>query len=111
MLKLADVYMRHLARRKACLIFISLRFYKNKNGSWPARLDKIKNFTAAENFIDPFNGGPFVYKLTEENFMLYSKGKNNIDEGGKYLNDANDWPIWPPRGSIDKKADANDRQD
>ena len=56
------------------------------------------DLTAPETLIDPTNGGSFVYKLTEDSFILYSKGKNNIDEGGKA--DRNTGPddclIWPP---------------
>jgi hypothetical protein len=114
-------YLRQLAYRRGSRILIALRRYKNKNGRWPQTLDGIKNLAPADILIDPINGGSFVYKLTEENFILYSKGKNNIDEGGihKVTFDPNglewlktekdDWPIWPPRSrkSKNKKADTH----
>ncbi|GAH19734.1 unnamed protein product, partial [marine sediment metagenome] len=60
-----------------------------------------------------------VYKLTEENFTLYSKGKNNIDENGEYNSiwdpnsyehkvEEDDWLIWPPRGRKSKEESTND---
>ena len=50
--------------------------------------------------IDPYNECLFVYKATEDGFTLYSKGPNNIDDGGQYDRDVlDDWPIWPPRQS------------
>ena len=82
---------------------IGLRRHKNKHGHWPESLEQVKDLTSQENFLDPINGGSFVYKLTEDNFSLYSKGKNNIDEGGKRdrcseeQTGADDWLIWPPR--------------
>ena len=52
------------------------------NGHWPQSLDDIKSLAAEELFVDVINGGKFIYKLTDENFTLYSKGENNIDEKG-----------------------------
>ena len=64
------------------LLLIGVKRYKNITGEWPGSLDGIKELTSQENFVDPTNGGSFVYKLTEDSFTLYSKGKNNIDENG-----------------------------
>jgi len=94
-----DLYLRADAEQKGSRIIIALRRYKNKTGHWPQNLDDIKKLVTEEVLIDPRNRGSFVYKLTEENFTLYSKGKNEIDEGGKYLPSAgeepDDWTIWP----------------
>ncbi|MHC4397540.1 MAG: hypothetical protein ACYS1A_18005 [Planctomycetota bacterium] len=104
-----EIYLRLLADRRGNRILIALRRYKNKNDRWPESLDVIQSSLQAEIFVDPFNNGPFVYKLTEENFTLYSKGKNNIDEGGKRDNEsgADDWQIWPTssRKNKNEKAD------
>ncbi|MBW8039071.1 MAG: hypothetical protein FVQ85_03630 [Planctomycetes bacterium] len=91
-----DRYLRQLADRRSNRIFIALRRYRNTNGRWPQTLDGIKNLVPEQILVDPINGGSFVYKLTEENFTLYSKGKNNIDEAGERSSDsgADDWPIW-----------------
>jgi hypothetical protein len=45
--------------------------------------------------------------LTGENFTLYSKGKNNIDEGGERGGDSDDWAIWSPKNRKNK----NDKAD
>ncbi len=120
-----DIYLRDIADQKGSQIIIALRRYKNKNGAWPENLDEIKFLAPAETFVDPINGSSFVYKITEDNFTLYSKGGNNIDEGGKYktsecVNFKNGWPeykveaddllIWPLRQHKDKKEDPNDAQ-
>lgn len=92
------VYFQMLARRRGLRILIVLRRYKNKHGVWPRSLDDIKDLTVAENLVDPINSSSFVYKVTDDGFTLYSKGKNNIDEGGKYeRGTTDDWLIWPPK--------------
>ena len=106
-----DIYLRLIADNRGGRLLVALRRYKDKTGQWPERLEDIKTPAQPEIFIDPFNGGSFVYKLTEENFTLYSKGKNNIDEDGKRdrwgeeKTGADDWLIWPRNG--DKTAKEN----
>jgi hypothetical protein len=106
-------YLRLLTNRRGNRILIALRRYRNKNGRWPESLDGIKNLVPEEILLDPINGGSFVYKLTEENFTLYSKGKNNIDEDGKYkrrygeTSEGDDWLIWPPRNRKTKNEKAD----
>ena len=96
-------YLRLLADRNGNRILIALRRYKNINGRWPESLDVIQSSLQAEIFVDPFNNGPFVYKLTSDSFKLYSKGKNNIDEN----DEPDDWPIWSPRDRKPKVKEEN----
>lgn len=109
-----DLYFRTIAEQRGAGVLIALRRYKNKTGQWPQKLDEVKSLAPAEIFVDPINGGSFVYKLTEENFTLYSKGKNNIDENGEYRSNwpekagPDDWLIWPTktRKTKNEKADS-----
>jgi hypothetical protein len=96
--RIHDLYLRVMTDKKGSRLIIALRRYKNKNGVWPKGLDDIKSLAPAEIFVDPFNSEVFVYEVTEENFTLYSRGKNGIDEKGWYKDGADDWPIWPPPG-------------
>jgi hypothetical protein len=100
-----DAYLRAISQQRDALLTIALRRYKNKTGHWPGSLDEVKSLAAEEIFVDPLNGGSFVYKLTDGNFELYSKGKNNIDENGKYKDGADDWPIWPSMGTKRKTGE------
>ncbi len=93
-----NMYLRTVAKQRGSRLIIALRSYKNKNGNWPVSLDKVKLSAAEEIFVDPTNGSSFGYKSAGEYFMLYSKGRNNIDEDCRYTSD--DWPIWPPASSI-----------
>ena len=94
---LHKVRLRNLASRQGNHILIALRRYKNKHGAWPKSLDEIRPHILPEALIDPFNDGPFLYRLTQKGFELYSTGKNKLDQNGKWRRQAgDDWPIWPP---------------
>ena len=114
--RIHDIYLRIASDKRGSRMIITLRRYKNKNGHWPKGLDDVKPFAPAEIFIDPQNDGAFIYKLTEENFTLYSKGKNNIDEGGKRdkwneeKTGADDWLIWPQKSRKTKEKNADAEQ-
>lgn len=95
--RLHDMYLRHLSNHKGCRILIALRRYKNEHGHWPQTLDGIQSRVTKDALIDPQNKGPFVYKLSDDSFILYSKGKNNLDEGLQMNDGADDWPIWLPK--------------
>ncbi len=112
--KISDLYPREISNLKGARVVVVLRRYKNKYGQWPDRLDDVKESAKDEIFIDAHNN-PFVYRLTDDGFMLYSKGKNGIDEGGQYddgwpvpKTGADDRLIWPPKKSMEKKEDPND---
>ena len=100
--RIHDLYLRVTSDQRGSRIIIALRRYKNKTGTWPENLDAVKSFVPEESFIDPINAGPFEYRLSEEDFTLYSKGKN-IDYPG------DDIQIWPPKGSDQEKGDPNDK--
>jgi hypothetical protein len=86
--RIHDTYLRLCADRRGNQIIIALRRFKNKHGRWPESLSDVKDLASAEIFVDPINDSSFVYKLTDDNFTLYSKGKNNIDENGQ---DSSTW--------------------
>jgi hypothetical protein len=98
-----DIYLKHVSQRRALRLLIAIKQYNIKNGCWPENLDAIKFSVPAEAFIDPINNNSFIYKLTDDSFTLYSKGKNNIDENGKRdiwsIQDKgpDDWLFWPQR--------------
>ncbi|MHC4264751.1 MAG: hypothetical protein ACYSUK_02330 [Planctomycetota bacterium] len=77
------VYLRKLSDKNGVLVLISIRRYKDENGLWPESLEEIQDLADEEVLIDPVNGSNFVYKVTEDGVMLYSKGENNIDDNGK----------------------------
>lgn len=93
--RLNEINWRFIADRRGTEIFIALHQFRKKTGQWPESLEQIKDLVSEDTLIDPQNNGPFVYKLNESGFTLYSTGMNNIDEAGRYRNGADDRPIWP----------------
>ena len=75
--------------------YIALRKCKNKYGFWPDTLDQLTEFTTEDTFCDPLNNDTLVYQKNGEDFKLYSKGKNGIDEGGSCEDEADDMLLWP----------------
>lgn len=120
--RIHQMSLRSVATCRGIRILIALRRYRNKNGRWPQTLDSIKNLVPEQILVDPINGGSFAYKLTEENFTLYSKGENNIDEDGirRVTFDTNslewlkteedDWLIWPTSSRKTKNEKADTQQ-
>ncbi len=110
--QIRNQYLRIIAGQRGTFLLIGLRRYKNANGHWPQTLDDIEHLAPAEIFVDPFNNNSFVYKLTDDSFMLYSKGKNNIDEDGERDEQlgADDWLIWPPRSRKAKEESTDAEQ-
>lgn len=103
-----ETYLRAITQQRGGRIIVALRRYKNKNGNWPVNLDDVRSFASEEIFVDPINGGSYIYKLTGENFTLYSKGQNGIDDGGRrdfwYENTgADDLLIWSSTSSRTKE--------
>ena len=88
------------ANQQAIRILIALRRHKEMTGAWPGTLEQIEPKLPGQMLIDPQNNGPFVYKRDGDDFVFYSKGPNNIDEGGSYAGAADDWTIWPLKNKI-----------
>jgi hypothetical protein len=95
--------------RRTTPILIALRRYKQEIGAWPEMIEQIELKLPEQMIIDPQNNGPFVYKRDGDEFVFYSKGPNNIDEGGSHSGTADDWPIWPLNLRITKQENANDK--
>jgi hypothetical protein len=99
--KVSDIHTRSVATRRACRVILLLRQHRDETGEWPASLDEVAAGGGPELWTDPLNGGPFIYKPEGQAFRLYSKGRNGVDENGKWRSEAgDDWPIWPPRGRM-----------
>ncbi len=89
------------AYRLAVEAVISLHEYRAKHGKLPKYLvDLAPDFVRAAP-VDPFSGRPLVYRLTpdKKDFVLYSVGENQVDDGGKHdpaPNSKGDLVFWPP---------------
>lgn len=52
--------------------------FRDQTGQFPPSLDAI----AGDYKIDPYTGRPFLYRLTDDGFTLYSAGLDRDDDGG-----------------------------
>jgi len=93
--RIHEIKLRFLADQRGTEILIALRSFKNKTGRWPESLEEIRDLVSQGILIDPQNNSPFVYKLTDNSFTLYSIGPNNIDDFGGHGSRADDRAIWP----------------
>jgi len=103
-------YLRFLAGARAVRILVAAKRYVYETGHWPDNLDELKSSLSSEILTDPLSDSPFVYRPVADSFKMYCRGRNQIDEDGKPVEGSDDWPIWPPRGTVsqDKQQDAND---
>jgi len=97
----AEYYAEQVTQRRGTWLMLGLRKYRNTHGRWPTSLELVPEYVPGEAFLDPANGDAFVYALDGDCFKLYSKGLNNLDEGGLdgFVGDLkmseDDIAIWP----------------
>jgi len=80
------------------IVVLALLRYKADTGQYPESLDKLVSAGYLQSVpMDPYSDGPLVYKVTENNFKLYSVGENFVDDGGEtYHADIVYWPVKKP---------------
>ncbi len=86
-----------LAERRGTWLVLTLRHYRDEHRSWPPSLNEISEHVPPEAFVDPINGGPFVYARVDDSFRLYSTGFNRISDAESSPPDTfhDDVLIWP----------------
>jgi hypothetical protein len=58
--------------------------YQAQHGSHPASLDAVAPDLGGSVPVDPFSGAGYHYQSSEDGFLLYSVGRNLVDDGGKH---------------------------
>ncbi len=80
---------------------IAVLRYKADKGSFPKDLQELVTAGYLDKLpMDPFSGKPLVYKLSGDNFILYSFAEDLDDDGGKYnpnlaKDGDGDYVFWP----------------
>jgi hypothetical protein len=69
--------------RKGCLLVCALKRYQIQHKTWPEKLEDLLPAVSEELLTDPASKGRFIYKQDGRSFILYSKGFDDIDTGGK----------------------------
>ncbi len=89
-------YHKTRAQAEALIAILAILRYKADTGQLPESLDKLVAIGYLQRLPnDPYNDGPLVYKFAEDNFKLYSVGKDFSDDGGAVKLDLDDvyWPF------------------
>jgi hypothetical protein len=74
----------HRAMHEGTLIVLALRRWQCEKGNYPAELNMLVEGQYLRDVpLDPFRGGPPVYRRTGDGFLLYSPGLDFNDDGGK----------------------------
>ncbi|MFA5239260.1 MAG: hypothetical protein WC476_06080 [Phycisphaerae bacterium] len=72
------------AKTEALIAIAAILRFKTDKGQFPATLDEVVSSGYLESVpMDPYSDGLLVYKLTEDNFKLYSVGEDFIDDNGE----------------------------
>ena len=71
------------ARLRACKLGLALKVYKALKGIYPESLHDLKPDILTELPVDPFTGKDFHYNRDGDGFIVYSIGKNLIDDSGE----------------------------
>ncbi len=93
-------------QRAALITILAVLRYKEDTEIYPENLDELLQLDYLDMIpIDAYSDKPFVYKKTEDGFILYSVGSNFTDDGGEVFRDENgkvkryadqgDWVFWP----------------
>jgi hypothetical protein len=83
------VVSRYITDRRLMVLELLLQNYHDDKGIYPESLDEVVAPSYREIASDPFskNGAPFIYRIEDGNFLLYSLGDNGVDDGGEYKPD------------------------
>jgi hypothetical protein len=98
---------RHEASRRATQLTYAIHLHKAQTGQWPASLDDLPPRYTQTARTDPFSGQDFLYRLTDDGFLLYSASENSQDDGGAHHScwgdkkrdedEEDDYVFWPPK--------------
>ena len=85
----AQNWAQRLARRRLLRAALAIAQWQLDRGSLPSSLP-----LGGEDSIDPFGGKPLKYKKQGKGFIVYSIGRDMVDDGGKKHNSAsNTWDL------------------
>jgi len=92
---------RFQAHTKGLLTTIAILRYKTDKGEYPQKLDELVAAGYLNELpIDPFSGGPLVYKRVNNDFTLYSFAEDYDDDNGSHdpkwaSGGDGDYVFWP----------------
>ncbi|MDD3925497.1 MAG: hypothetical protein PHT33_02445, partial [bacterium] len=64
-------------------IALALKAFKAGKGEYPGALKDLSASKSTHLPVDPFTGTSFIYRKSGQGFILYSRGPDGDDDGGK----------------------------
>jgi hypothetical protein len=78
-----NMYHKTRAQREALITALAVLQFKLDSGQFPNTLNELVSTGYLQSVpMDPYSDGPLVYKVTEDDFTLYSVGVDFKDDGG-----------------------------
>jgi hypothetical protein len=99
--KVLSISYRAQVNTDALIAVIAILQYKAKTGQYPQDLQELVTAGYLEKLpMDPFSGSTLAYRVTGDNFELYSFARDFDDDGGKHTPDwadegDGDFVFWP----------------
>ncbi|RMH26666.1 MAG: hypothetical protein D6692_08930 [Planctomycetota bacterium] len=101
--EVAQSFREYRMRTSAARLAIAAHRHRLRNGTFPNSIDAIdQDFLLTEPW-DLFTGERLIYRLTPDGPLIYSKGPDLDDDGGRHSNDCRrlsptidaDWVLFP----------------
>jgi competence protein ComGC len=86
------------ALHQATIAILAIHRWNLDKGEYPANLDElVEEGFLKELPMDPYSDKSIIYKKTEEDFVLYSIGRNFKDDGGQIFEENGNVHEWGQR--------------
>ncbi len=82
-LGIVDGVMKDRARTALTQVAIAAQQYRQQHGAYPDTLAQLRSNSKLSIPLDPFTDKELVYQRTSQGYLVYSVGKNQIDDGGQ----------------------------
>ena len=80
--KVGDARRRTRALIRCTMIALAAERYRLEQQSWPASVDKLCPVYLGAVPLDPFDGQPLRYRRLDDGVVIYSVGRDGVDDGG-----------------------------
>jgi hypothetical protein len=91
---------RNQAQMRLLVCDLAIRIYRAERGSDPGELaDLVPEYLPAVP-RDPFSEKPLMYRRTPKGYLLYSVGRNQVDDGGRPTPAAKGWGACNTSGDL-----------
>lgn len=83
---LLEMFVRDLAINRLLQIDFSIPSFQEKQGTFPRTLDELIPDFLPTIPLDPYTNLPFIDRPSDNDFLLYSVGKNRRDDNANFTN-------------------------